>query len=121
MWTRHGHVIANAVVEDNGRRPMVARCGGIGVCPECTLDAWPYVVASEAAETKKENPEKDRTPILRYFDYLHLPPHLQKTSRVFHDVATWLDDTLPNGPEKSTALRKLLESKDAAVRAALDL
>lgn len=60
-------------------------------------------------------------PILRYFAYAHLPQHLAVVSALFSDLATNLDETLPDGPEKSEALRKLLQSKDAAVRAALDL
>lgn len=59
--------------------------------------------------------------ICRYFAYDHLREPLKSTSRVFAELAEWLDAELPGGPEKSTALRKLLESKDAAVRAALDL
>lgn len=60
--------------------------------------------------------------IFRYFTYDHLTrPSLRKVSRLFHDLAHDLDAQLPDGPEKSTALRKLLESKDAAVRSALDI
>lgn len=59
--------------------------------------------------------------ILRYFAYQHLPTPLQRVSQVFHTLAETIDSELPDGPEKSVALRKLLESKDAAVRAALDL
>ena len=60
--------------------------------------------------------------ILRYFTYDHLTrPVLRDTSKVFHDLADALDRDLPDGPEKSVALRKLLESKDAAVRSALDI
>lgn len=59
-------------------------------------------------------------PILRYFEYAHLPEHLQEISRPIGDLALQLDRTLPNGAEKSTGLRKLLEAKDAFVRAALD-
>lgn len=58
-------------------------------------------------------------PILRFFAYAHLPAHLQVVSKPFGDLANALDGLLPDGPEKSVALRKLLESKDAAVRAAL--
>lgn len=60
-------------------------------------------------------------PILRYFGYGHLPARLQPVSQHFYDLATDLVDALPAGPELSVALRKLLESKDAAVRAALDI
>lgn len=58
-------------------------------------------------------------PILKYFVWEHLPPHLQAASRPFGELANELAETLPDGPEKTVALRKLLESKDAAVRAAL--
>lgn len=65
------------------------------------------------------NPE--RSPILRYFVYEHLPEKLQVVSRPFSRLAHDLENVLPPGPEKSTALRKLLEAKDAAVRSALDM
>ncbi|MEJ6283157.1 hypothetical protein [Acinetobacter baumannii] len=35
------------------------------------------------------------------------------------DLARQMDEQLPDGPEKSTGLRKLLEAKDAFVRQAL--
>lgn len=63
-----------------------------------------------------------RSPILRYFSIVHLAPGpLRQTSAWFADLAVLIDDALPHGPEKSTALRELLEAKDCAVRAALDL
>lgn len=59
--------------------------------------------------------------ILRYFTYEHLSEGpLRDTSQKFAALAADVDESLPDGPEKSTALRKLLEAKDAAVRAALD-
>lgn len=61
------------------------------------------------------------SPIMRYFDARHLRNPLYGVSVKFFDLAQWVDDELPDGAEKSTALRKLLEAKDAAVRAALDL
>ncbi|MBL5975386.1 MAG: hypothetical protein D3X82_16960 [Candidatus Leucobacter sulfamidivorax] len=61
-------------------------------------------------------------PIMKYFAFEHLREGpLRDTSAKFAALAADVDETLPNGPEKSTALRKLLEAKDAAVRAALDL
>lgn len=59
------------------------------------------------------------SPILRYFAYQHLSPELQQVSLSFYVLANELEAGLPAGAEKSTALRKLLEAKDAAVRAAL--
>jgi hypothetical protein len=63
--------------------------------------------------------ENTESPILKFFAYEHLPERLQKVSKQFHTVAHILEDSLAPGAEKSVALRKLLESKDAAVRAAL--
>lgn len=55
-------------------------------------------------------------PILRYFHYAHLPPALSHVSRPFCDLAAYVVETLPRNAERSVALRKLLEAKDAAVR-----
>lgn len=58
--------------------------------------------------------------ILKYFKYDHLPEKLQDISRPFCDLANFINNNTPNGPEKSAGLRKLLEAKDCIVRAALD-
>jgi hypothetical protein len=58
-------------------------------------------------------------PIMQYFAYEHLPEKLQVVSKPFGQLAQTIVDTLPRNPERSVALRKLLEGKDAAVRAAL--
>lgn len=58
--------------------------------------------------------------MLRYFEYSHLPVPLQDVSKPYKCTAWGLADALPDSAELSVALRKLLESKDAAVRAALD-
>lgn len=55
--------------------------------------------------------------ILQFFAYEHLPPHLQDVSRPFRDLAVSIVALLPRNPERTVALRKLLEAKDAAVRA----
>lgn len=57
--------------------------------------------------------------LLGYFDYLHLPEHLQEVSQPFYRLATDMAARLPEGPEVTVCLRKLLEAKDCAVRAAL--
>ena len=49
-------------------------------------------------------------------DDLHLPEHLHDISSVFHDLAYWIDQNIEPGPERTVALRKWLEAKDAAVR-----
>ena len=56
---------------------------------------------------------------MQFFTYEHLPTKLQEVSRPLCDVAFLMDASVPDGPEKSAGLRKLLEAKDALVRAAL--
>lgn len=57
--------------------------------------------------------------MLQFFAYEHLPPHLQEVSKPFGDLARQLAVALPANAESTTALRKLLEAKDCAVRAVL--
>lgn len=57
--------------------------------------------------------------ILQFFAYEHLPEHLQEVSQEFYYMARYLDRVITTSAEKSVALRKLLESKDSAVRAAI--
>lgn len=63
--------------------------------------------------------DEQQEPILKFFAYKHLPPHLQEHSRPWCELAERLVATLPRNAERTVALRKLLEGKDAAVRAAL--
>jgi hypothetical protein len=65
-------------------------------------------------------PHPSTSALLRYFEYAHLPFALQRVSIRFADLAVGLVDLGLEGPELTVALRKLLEAKDCAVRAALD-
>ena len=58
--------------------------------------------------------------LLRYFAWEHLPPRLQEVSAPIGILAQSMAERLPQGPELTTGLRKLLEAKDCLVRAALD-
>lgn len=57
------------------------------------------------------------SPILKHFEYSHLPADLQAVSAPIGELAKKMDAELPDGPEKSAGLRKLLEAKDCLVRA----
>jgi hypothetical protein len=63
----------------------------------------------------------DTTPptehILQFFSWQHLPIHLATVSQPFAALAERIVLDLPRNPERTVALRKLLEAKDAAVRA----
>jgi hypothetical protein len=62
------------------------------------------------------DPTTPRESIMQFFKFDHLPPEKQEVSRVFADAAEKVH-LLPRNPERTVALRKLLEAKDAAVRA----
>lgn len=71
--------------------------------------------------------------ILQFFKYDHLPAHLATVSKPFCDLAhamvfgdnvpeagtVTIGNPLPRNAERTAALRKLLEAKDAAVRAVI--
>lgn len=58
--------------------------------------------------------------LVQYFAWSHLPAHLQEVSQPVADLAAHMTIRLPDGPELTAGLRKLLEAKDCFVRAALD-
>lgn len=58
---------------------------------------------------------------IQYFEYQHLPEKLQGVSKMVYDLAHNMEVLLPDGPEKSAGMRKLLEAKDCFVRSYLDL
>ncbi|HXK19828.1 MAG TPA: hypothetical protein VNG33_18585 [Polyangiaceae bacterium] len=58
-------------------------------------------------------------PLLQFFECDHLSPHFQSVSLPFAALAARIVHTLPGNAERTVALRKLLESKDAAERAAI--
>lgn len=58
-------------------------------------------------------------PIMKFFEYKHLPERLQAISKPIGEMAMSMNDILPDSPEKSAGLRKLLEAKDCMVRAEL--
>jgi len=70
-------------------------------------------------ERKNSRRHPSITQVLRFFNYHHLPAELQEVSKPFHDLAYQVADRAPQNPETTIALRKLLESKDSAVRAGL--
>lgn len=55
--------------------------------------------------------------IIQFFAYEHLRPEMQQVSKPFCLLAEQIVSTLPRNPERTVALRKLLDAKDAAVRA----
>lgn len=57
--------------------------------------------------------------MMQFFEYGHLPEPLRSISAKFHTLANEITADIPMNPERTVALRKLLEAKDCAVRAAI--
>lgn len=90
-------VVSTVVTDDTIVRAWIE-------CPECI---------------EKGNPSMEER-MLKWFEFGHLPETLQLISKPFGELASQLVGTVAAGPERTVALRKLLEAKDAAVRAALN-
>jgi hypothetical protein len=76
-----------------------------------------FCLKRELGLTPSEDDMEER--MLKWFEYSHLPEHLQVVSRPFAETAKLITEGIESGPERTVALRKLLEAKDAAVRAKL--
>lgn len=61
----------------------------------------------------------EQEPILQFFEFANLPASTMEIVRPFCVLAHNITESLPRNPERTSALRKLLEAKDAAVRARL--
>ncbi|RVD44663.1 hypothetical protein EN742_01655 [Mesorhizobium sp. M4A.F.Ca.ET.020.02.1.1] len=55
--------------------------------------------------------------VMQFFAFDHLPPTLKEISKPFGRMAEDIVRTLPRNQQRTMALNKLLEAKDAAVRA----
>lgn len=93
-------------------REMAAALSNEGTA---SADAKP--ASADARPAVGNVPSDAYEPMLRWFVYEHLPPHLQEVSRPFGELARRIVSTLRPSAERTVSLRKLLESKDAAVRA----
>jgi hypothetical protein len=57
--------------------------------------------------------------IMQFFQHSHLVQPLAEVSRPFCELAEAIVAKVPRNPERTVALRHLLQAKDAAVRAVL--
>lgn len=60
---------------------------------------------------------KSTADLLKFFQYQHLPVHLKFISQQCSELANLMATTLPESPETTVGMRKLLEAKDCFVRA----
>ncbi len=72
--------------------------------------------STTTSTTSPETPKSKKDFLLQFFTHGHLPPNLAEISALYTELAKKLDEVLPMNPERTVAFRKLLESKDCAVR-----
>jgi hypothetical protein len=133
---QEGEAVARRVVLANGNycdrhepelQLVCERCGSREATPPPGPGQDRQVVITQGERSMEQEH------ILQFFSYEHLPPKLQAVSKPFCDLAhavvkgdnvpetgtVTIGGPLPRNPERTVALRKLLEAKDAAVRALL--
>lgn len=59
--------------------------------------------------------------IFQYFAYDHLPEPLKTNAMYSYQLAVAMATELPDGPELTAGLRKLMEARDCFVRCAIPL
>ena len=58
--------------------------------------------------------------MMKWLSYEHLPADLVPCVKSYNDLGMQICQHIPAGPERTVALRKLIESKDCAVRAIIE-
>lgn len=96
--------VASVAGVDDGAPVAIVPAGKHG-------ELWDHARASHLRLAEK---------ILQHFRYTHLPERLQVASKPFGELARQVVMVLPPNAERTVALRKLLEAKDAAVRALIE-
>lgn len=99
---------------DENAWSSLEKAGEVAISAETLSDLTPVVTFEEVGI--RSNTDASDNKIMQFFAYAHLPPHLQRVSKPFALLAQEMDQNLPQGPEKSAGLRKLLEAKDCMVR-----
>ena len=61
------------------------------------------------------------TTVSKYFTFSHLPEKQKQVSEPICDLAKQMEEMLPESPEKSAGMRKLLEAKDCFMRCSLEI
>lgn len=105
-------------VDPHDHKPVQHRDGKPPWCRTCGLDENFKDPVAAIPGTLPQPP--DALPIMRYFNYSHLPHSLAIVSKPFCELA-WAVHGMPfpDVEEKAFALRMLLLAKDAAVRTAV--
>ena len=106
-----------------GQEDDECKCGPIGRfghLRDCPLEYSNRKSREAEKENKMSEEKKIDPPIMKFFEFGHLPEHLQRVSEPACAVAKHMNEILPSCAEKHAGLRKLLEAKDCFVRASME-
>jgi hypothetical protein len=103
----------NTLTHDQAIGVIRSIAGGGWLTPN-VLRLHMRVQQHDADEVELMSEEHHVEPMLQFFEYAHLPAHLQSMSMMFSSLAHELVDNLPRNPERTAALRKLLSERGAA-------
>lgn len=108
---------AQQSVEAAGAHPLLTEVSNLlGAARDKMAD---FVELPENQNAPIAVPAEPEERMLKWFTFNHLPVPLRTVSSFFWDAACKICAVVPGGPERTVSLRKLLEAKDAAVRAAV--
>jgi hypothetical protein len=116
-WGVIGAGAFSPVIAD-GLQGLSARSPAFPGVPVSACARRSGVLVASRTQPKEDLMHPSTEAILKFFEYDHLPQHLQDVSRPFNSLA-WDMAGRFEGAELTTGLRKLLEAKDCMVRAAL--
>lgn len=71
------------------------------------------------AKTNQGSAQMESDPLIQFFAFEHLPPHLREISEPFGALADAIVAALPDNKDRHKSLRRLLEAKDWAIRSRL--
>jgi hypothetical protein len=117
-WFVKRHAYQEEADDMKNQRPHDANCRECDMA-EFTGISYEAAHAQVESDVQRRGPQAMSEPIMQFFAFEHLQEPLQAVSRSFAELARALVTTLPRNPERTVALRKLLEAKDCAVRAVL--
>lgn len=110
-----GYLVGYPNAKGNFDGPELYGCHHLSWSPKDVFEAS----YKEKVELSIHDEKVKQNPIIAFFKYEHLPPHLKEVSRAIGDVALQMLKDLPDNAETSAGLRKLLEAKDCFVRSKL--
>lgn len=110
-------VLLETAAERDALKAQATAITGPGIASAAGFRAPDQSTGTPDLGRRLDEQANQREHIMQFFVYEHLPIHLREVSVRFAALADWVVANLTRNPERSVALRHLMDGKDAAVRA----